>query len=429
VILPSVDLMNGNAVQLVGGREKTIDAGDPLAIARQFSIAGEIAVVDLDAALGQGDNASVIQDLLQIAPCRVGGGIRSADAAIRWLDAGATKVVLGTAATPEVLRDLPADRVVVALDAIDGEVVTHGWRTRSGETIEQRLDELGPYVDEFLITFVEREGRMLGVDADRVRALKDAAGGALLTIAGGVRDVADIAAIDQAGCNVQIGMALYTGAIDLSEAITAPMRSDRTDGVWPTVVVDEHGTALGLAYSNKDSVQAAVEALQGVYYSRSRQALWEKGSTSGATQDLLRIDLDCDRDALRFTVRQRDPGFCHTGRHTCWGDATGLSNLERTLRARSVSASAGSYTRRLFEDPGLLQSKIIEEAGELASARTSSEVIHEAADVLYFTMVRLRAAGVELADIERELDRRAMKVTRRAGNAKPTPTARAGGVE
>ena len=75
MIVPSIDLMNGNAVQLVGGREMELDAGDPRPIAERFAVAGEIAVVDLDAALGRGSNADVITELLQIAPCRVGGGI------------------------------------------------------------------------------------------------------------------------------------------------------------------------------------------------------------------------------------------------------------------------------------------------------------------------------------------------------------------
>ncbi len=429
MILPSIDLKNGRAVQLVGGREEKIDAGDPRPIAEQFRVAGEIAVVDLDAALGQGDNASVMEDLLRIAPCRVGGGIRSVDAAIRWLDAGATKVVIGTAATADLLRELPADRVIVALDATDGEVVTHGWQTRSGDSIEQRLSELRPYSHEFLVTFVEREGRMTGIDPDRVRQLAQAADGAMLTIAGGVRDTQDIATLDRLGVNVQIGMALYSGAISLADALTAPMQSDRADGLWPTVVTDERGIALGLAYSNGDSVQAAVDLGRGVYYSRSRQSLWEKGATSGATQELLRIDLDCDRDALRFTVRQNGSGFCHIGTTTCWGQTTGLSNLEQTLRDRAANAPSGSYSARLFAEPDLLDSKILEEAQELVRASTATEIIHEAADVIYFTMARLRAAGVDLADVEAELDRRALKFTRRPGNAKSPSAAQTGGVE
>ena len=117
MIIPSIDLMGGNAVQLVEGKEKVLDAGDPGPIADRFGMVGEVAVIDLDAALGRGSNASVIRELLKRAPCRVGGGIRDAGAAIRWLDAGARKVILGTAARPEILRELPRERVIAALDA------------------------------------------------------------------------------------------------------------------------------------------------------------------------------------------------------------------------------------------------------------------------------------------------------------------------
>ena len=96
MIIPSIDLMDGNAVQLVGGREKAIDAGDPRPIAERFARAGEIAVIDLDAALGQGSNAEVIEDLLRIGRCRVGGGIRDVESARRltpaqWAEATAVR--------------------------------------------------------------------------------------------------------------------------------------------------------------------------------------------------------------------------------------------------------------------------------------------------------------------------------------------------
>ncbi|MDA0951393.1 MAG: HisA/HisF-related TIM barrel protein, partial [Proteobacteria bacterium] len=164
MIIPSIDLMGGQAVQLIGGKERAIEAGDPRPIAERFRLAGEIAVIDLDAALGQGDNRALIEELVKLAPCRVGGGIRDVETAIRWLDAGAAKVILGTAAKPEILRELPRERVIAALDAVEGEVVTHGWTTRTGASIDDRMAELAPYVGGFLVTFVEREGRMQGTD-------------------------------------------------------------------------------------------------------------------------------------------------------------------------------------------------------------------------------------------------------------------------
>lgn len=413
MIVPSIDLANGQAVQLVGGMEPRIEAGDPRPIAERFRLAGEIAVIDLDAARGTGHNRTLIEELVRMAPCRVGGGIRDLDTARHWLDAGARRIILGTAATPEILSHLPRQRVIVALDALHDEVVTHGWTTRSGETVEAGMARLRDLAGGFLVTFVEREGRMEGTDLDRALALARAAGDARLTVAGGFTDPREIATADRAGIDAQVGMALYSGALHLADAIAAPLVSDRPDGLWPTVVVDEHQRALGLAWSDAESLRAAVDRKAGVYHSRTR-GLWIKGETSGATQDLLRIDPDCDRDALKFTVRQAGSGFCHLGTRTCWGDDAGLPALVRVLAGRLVDAPAGSYTARLFSEPAVLEAKLLEEARELAAAETRADVIHEAADVIFFALTAAVRAGVDLADIEGELDRRALAITRRS---------------
>lgn len=421
MIIPSIDIQNGNAVQLVGGRELAIDAGDPRPIAERFGRVGEVAVIDLDAALGRGDNRALIRELLDVAPCIVGGGIRDAQTAIEWLDLGARKVILGTAATPDILRQLPKDRVIAALDARDNDVVVEGWTKATGATVESRIEELRELVSGLLVTFVELEGRMGGLPADRVEELVKLAAPAKLTVAGGVRNAEDIALADRAGAGAQVGMALYSGAIDLAEGLCAPLRSDRPDGLWPTVVTDEQGRSLGLVYSSLESVREALRLGRGVYYSRSRGGLWVKGEQSGDTQELLSISADCDRDALRFTVRQRGAGFCHLGTATCFGGSTGLRQLDHTIEQRMLDAPDGSYTKRLIEEEGLLRSKLLEEARELDEAATAEEAAHEAADLLYFALVAARRRGASLADIERRLDQRTLRCTRRPGNAKPEP--------
>jgi len=412
MMVPSIDLQDGNAVQLIGGEKKALDAGDPRPIARHYGRVGEIAVVDLDAALGRGDNAAVIEDLIALAPCRVGGGIRSVEAAIKWLDRGATSVVLGTAARPEILAALPRERVIAALDARHGEVVVEGWQKGTGRGVIERIAELRDLVGGFLVTFVELEGRLQGTDLKFAKRIKDAAGDVAVTVAGGVTTGDEVADLDRLGCDAQIGMALYKGDLGLAEGFAAPLKSDRTDGLWPTVVTDERGLALGLVYSDLESLRAALERGQGIYHSRSR-GLWVKGESSGATQELIRVAADCDRDCLRFTVRQQPPGFCHLEQRTCWGPDQGVGLLARRLAERRRAAPAGSYTARLFADPALLGAKLREEAQELSEAVDRDHVVHEAADVLYFTLARLAREGIDLAEIETALDARALKVTRR----------------
>ena len=412
MIIPSIDLEGGRTVQLVGGEGPALEAGDPRPILQSFALAGEVAVVDLDAAKSEDSNAELMRDLCRRASVRIGGGIRDATSAIGWLDAGAQKVVIGTAATREVLSQLPPERVIVALDALRGEVVTHGWRQPTGTGVRERMAQLRGLCGGFLVTFVEREGRLAGTDLNEAQELVEAAGDARVTIAGGVSTLEEIATLDSMGADAQVGMALYRQRMLLGDAIGAPLVSDRADGLFPTVITDERGVALGLAYSSKESLRTAVATRRGVYHSRSR-GLWRKGASSGAEQELLSVKLDCDRDALRFTVRQEQPGFCHRQTPSCWGEDSGLGRLERRLKQRIAGGDRESNTVRLAGDQGLLNSKLLEEAAELSRAETHAEIRYEAADLVYFALVKSLTAGVSLADIELELDRRELQVTRR----------------
>ena len=193
-------------------------------------------------------------------------------------------------------------------------------------------------------------------------------------------------------------------------------------GLIPAIAQDEvTGEVLMMAWMNAQSITRTMATKRVTYWSRSRQSLWRKGETSGHVQRLVELRFDCDRDALRFTVRQHGEGFCHLGTWDCFDDARGLVGLERRILARSRAAPPGSYTRKLLDDPELLRAKLEEEAGELARAGTPDEVREEAADLLYFAMTRLRRCGVSLASVGETLDRRALRFTRRGGEAKTGP--------
>ncbi|HLO98103.1 MAG TPA: phosphoribosyl-ATP diphosphatase [Fimbriimonas sp.] len=418
MIIPSIDLQGGNAVQLIGGKEFAVDGGDPHAWAQMFGLAGEIGVIDLDAALGKGSNRDVIVEILKTHRCRVGGGIRTIEDATFYLDAGAKQVIIGTKATPAFVSQLPKQRVMAALDTVHGEVVTEGWQTNTKQPIESRIAELRDHVGGFLVTFVEREGRMVSMDMDRCRELKALCGDVPLTVAGGLSTVEEVAELDAMGIDVQVGMALYTKKIEYVDAVLAPIKKRLPDALWPTVVCDEQGVALGLVWSNEESVRLAFQEHRGIYYSRSRQEIWRKGESSGAIQTLLRVDLDCDRDALKFTVQQHGTGFCHTGTRTCWGDVPSLYDLDQTLAQRKESAPEGSYSARLFNEPGLLEAKLVEEATELSEASSPENAVAEAADVLYFTAATLAQHNKSLKDVSKELQRRSLKISRRGGDRK-----------
>jgi phosphoribosyl-ATP pyrophosphohydrolase len=243
------------------------------------------------------------------------------------------------------------------------------------------------------------------------------AGDARVTAAGGITSASEIAALDQKGVDAQVGMALYTGVLSIGDAFAAPLKGG-ADGLWPTVVSDADGRTLGLAWSSRESLRRGIEERRGIYWSRSRNAIWVKGESSGSRQVLLAVNLDCDRDAIEFVVKQQGTGFCHRGTRSCFGDRFTLGALERVVASRVADSDGASGTRRLATEPGLLAAKLREEAAELAVAESVADVIHESADVLYLVMTKLAQAGASLTDVERELAQRRLRVTRRPMQAK-----------
>ncbi|MCX7027559.1 MAG: phosphoribosyl-ATP diphosphatase [Spirochaetes bacterium] len=422
MIVPSIDIKGGRAVQLRGGRHEPLDVGDPEKVAERLSRAGEIAVVDLDAALGSGSNEAIVLSLISKYACRVGGGIRTKERALRYLDSGARSVMIGTKADPDFFSGLPRERLIAALDSDRERIMVEGWTLATQAKLIEKIAELKPWVSGFLLTIIDREGEMNGFDLTRAKSLIEAAKGARVTFAGGAMGGAEgraqIAELDSLGADVQAGTAIALGSLSLAEAFSAPLKTDRPDGLWSTAVCDEGGRFLGLVYSDLESLNASFGSGKGVYRSRTR-GLWIKGSSSGNGQRLLRADLDCDRDCIRFTVRQEGHGFCHLDRRNCFDDGYGIEKLSRTIAARLKTAPEGSYTRRLFTDSGLLASKLREEADELVVTSSSVEAAFEAADVIYFSLVKALREGARLIDIESELERRSYKVQRRPGNAKP----------
>lgn len=183
---------------------------------------------------------------------------------------------------------------------------------------------------------------------------------------------------------------------------------EKCGGLVPTVVCDAlDGKPRMLAYSSRESLELAVREQAGIYWSRSRQRLWRKGESSGHTQRLVRVEADCDRDALLFYVEQTG-ATCHRGTDRCFASAPfGWETLAARVAERAVGCQRRSYTRTLLEDPALLRAKILEEALEVTEAVTPQEVAWECADLLYFMTVRMQAAGVGIADVMAQLEARA----------------------
>lgn len=420
MIVPSIDIVGGRAVQLRRGKDLVLQSErDPLELAREFNRFGEVAVIDLDAAMGTGSNKELILDICKAADVRVGGGIRDVDTARTMLRAGAKSIIIGTMASPEFLRQLPAERVIVALDHIKQEVVDRGWTRSTGESISDRAERLQEYCSGFLVTFVETEGCLTGLPAEKVADLMHGLPGRI-TVAGGISSKEEIVEISKMGVDVQVGMALYKGIVDPVEAVIEslnfqqPLASNEDGGktgcnvpLIPTIVQDESGQVLMMAYSSPESLRMAFQRGRGVYYSRSRKELWEKGATSGSVQELISCRPDCDRDSLLFRVRQSN-NACHVGSYSCFGGATASRQfsvplLFEVLRQRRQDHPANSYSATLFRDRRKLLKKVMEEAFEVCTFDSRQNLCWEISDLIYFASLLAVDEGLSWQEIEAEL--------------------------
>jgi phosphoribosylformimino-5-aminoimidazole carboxamide ribotide isomerase len=226
VIIPCIDLMDGKVVQLVQGREKALEGGTPQEMLDRFSAFPEIQVIDLDAALGRGSNDGIVEFLAERAVTRVGGGVRCPGRARQLAELGARKVIVGTAAFSStgvntgflniLCEEIGRDRVVVALDSKEGHIVIKGWREATQLSAEEVLGRLEPYCSGFLCTYVDKEGMLQGTDLDWFRRLR-AATSLELTAAGGISSVEEIRELARLGIHAALGMAIYTGRLNLDE--------------------------------------------------------------------------------------------------------------------------------------------------------------------------------------------------------------------
>jgi phosphoribosylformimino-5-aminoimidazole carboxamide ribotide isomerase len=222
MLIPSIDLMGGKIVQLVQGRRKALEFDDFEAWVSRFSKYALVQLIDLDAAIGTGDNVELVREFARQLPCQVGGGIRSVAAAEAALAAGAQRVILGSALFSDGKLDenfakklasaVGSSRLVFALDAIGGRVTTHGWRKRTDVTPLEMIQTLQPWCGAFLYTHVETEGLLQGFPQEAILPLRQATGRQLIA-AGGIRAQKEIEELQAIGVDAVVGMAIYQGLL------------------------------------------------------------------------------------------------------------------------------------------------------------------------------------------------------------------------
>jgi len=218
--------MDRKVVQLVQGREKALEGDTPERMLERFAAFLEIQVIDLDAALGRGANDDLVAMLASKAVIRAGGGVRTVERAQTLLNQGAHRIIVGSSAFKgdgpdyaflEALKNVVgADKIILALDSKGGKIVIKGWQEAINLTAEEVIGKLEPYCGGFLCTYVDKEGMMQGTDLDWFRRLR-AATTREITAAGGITTLDDIRTLTELGIHCAVGMAIYTGRLDLDE--------------------------------------------------------------------------------------------------------------------------------------------------------------------------------------------------------------------
>ena len=429
MVISSIDLKDGHVVQLKNGKDLVLARDDADALIAEFNKYGEVAVIDLDAAMGhtnpKGDtvNTPLLKSLLRKGNVRTGGGVRSVKRARELISLGAEKVIIGSAAwkkdpennsnvlNTEFLEELVAaigkDRVIIGVDALNGKIAVKGWAETIDVSMVDGAKMAEKYCSELLFTCVEKEGCMQGTNMEMARELREAVK-CRVVVAGGVSTEDEVCELEKMHCDVQLGMALYTEKVSLKNSFMRCLDWEKVDGMVPVIAQDARSSqVLMMGYANKEALEKTFNTGKLTFFSRTRNVLWTKGETSGHFLEVVKLRVDCDRDTILATVIPHG-GVCHTGSWSCFGaDPDERSTLERlygTIEERFANPRPGSYTATL--DRKRVREKVEEEAEEICEADGKDEVIWEAADLLYFVSVLMYKEGVNWQDVYDELDRR-----------------------
>jgi phosphoribosylformimino-5-aminoimidazole carboxamide ribotide isomerase len=222
VLIPSIDLMGGKIVQLVHGEKKALESSDFDYWIARFSTYPLVQLIDLDAAMGQGSNHDLVAMICGRLRCQVGGGVRSVEQARKLLALKACRVVFGSALltdgrintefAQECSAALGAERVTFAVDSRGGKVAVKGWKEATGADPAAMIRQLETYCGAFLYTHIDTEGTLAGFPLEVARTLRHETSKRLI-VAGGIRSLEEVEALDAIGVDAVVGMALYTGQI------------------------------------------------------------------------------------------------------------------------------------------------------------------------------------------------------------------------
>ena len=448
-IIPCLDVRDGRVVKGINF-DGIQDVADPVEMARFYNERGadELVFYDITASI---ENRSIFTEVLKkvasqiFIPLTVGGGINTLEDFDRVLKCGADKVSVNSGAIkdPELIHK-GAQRygnqcVVLSMDVKKvGEayhVFTGAGKQDTGmDALEWAERGVALGAGELVINSIDTDGVKKGFDMDLLLAIAQRVSVPIIA-SGGAGSMEDFYQLFQHPA-MDAGLAasvFHYKEIDIMELKNylagkgipmrrvSPKRELKFDekGLIPAIVQDYYTKkVLTLAYMNAESLEISMKEGRTCFYSRSRQELWRKGETSGNTQQIVSITLDCDGDALVVEVVKNGPA-CHTGEDSCFFQPLYISpelapfsydGLYQLIRGRKEEPKEGSYTTYLFQK-GLdkILKKIGEESAEVIIAGVKGqreEAVYEVADLLYHLMVFMVEEGIPLSEVTDELARR-----------------------
>ena len=461
-VIPCLDVKDGRVVKGINF-EGLRDIGDAVEAARRYDEADADELVFLDISATAEGRKTMLDVVARVAeqvfiPLTVGGGVSAVEHVEALLHAGADKVAINSAAVKDptlitrASERFGAQCVVVAVDAkrvanvdakrvaVEGggtrfEVFVAGGKVPTGKDALAWIEEaVARGAGEISLTSIDADGTKQGFDLELLRLARERVNVPIVA-SGGAGKLSHFKDAVTAGADAVLAASLFHDRVLTIDDVKGHLAGEGIDvrfrpqmeesggeptfdkdGLLPTILVDAAtGEVLTFAYSNAESWRRMRATGETWLWSRSRQALWRKGATSGHTQRVQSIALDCDRDAAVVRVFAHGPA-CHTGARSCFCQAgpsragSSLVALDDVLAQRQRERPAGSYTTQLLADDNKRMKKLGEELVEFVRALhvgTNDDVIEEASDLLFHMAVALRAKDLTLKDVSHKLLERA----------------------
>jgi len=418
-VMVTCDLYNGKPTLVKSGKVMEHHSNEDINKALEFiSVFPDILVVDLNGAMGEGNNRKLIKENATKYYTHCGGGLRTIEDIQDVLSASARRIVVSTNISKDFIDRIPKERLIVELSINENnQILTHGRKGFNNNNLLEVLDYLSKLgVEAISVTFHKTEGHLSGIDRIHVSNVYNILSNykfEKIYIAGGISTIDDIKFIWSLGCIPQLGSALWKKHILVGDIYCA-MLSATDESEIPAIIQSNDGKVKGLIYMNKQSIMKTCEDRLLWRYSRRHRRIMLKGESSGNIQKILKMSVDCDSDTLLITVDSSKP-FCHTGNTSCFSLQTSIKGnlIDLMNHISHASKDPSGYSNRMIKYPGLALMKTMEEFWEVVTTDylgSTDEIlnhkIRECCDFLAHFLMYLSSHNVNMEDIFNELNAR-----------------------